>query len=165
MQDAAANNQGTAKYDFGTILNDENSCFSYSDLTADIDGLFIGNKAKNLSLENSIRTYYEEMSYSPGTYRYASFVGHLGYEFDNNYDSIISGFEKEIFEYLALDLSDNGTCIDIAIPYMGSLKYAILDKNSQRPSIRYRYMIAKSFIEYILKSANLREEILLDEFL
>ncbi len=60
---------------------------------------------------------------------------------------------------LALELHDDGS---VTNNDSHLYKYLILKKNDL-PSMKYRYRIGKSFVDYVLGKAHIQEEIILDE--
>lgn len=159
LQDAvgADDNEFTS---FESMLFSSSSRCSYEDFVADIDGLAIGEILKGTSsIEEAIRDYYHLIEVDPGNYRYSTFIGTLGYEYDHDYDNLVSGFEKRVFDMLALELHDDGS---VTNNDSHLYKYLILKKNGL-PSMKYRYRIGKSFVDYVLGKAHMQEEIILDE--
>lgn len=162
LQDATRTFKGS-EYDFEDVVNLDSSISpcSYEDLIADIDGLAIGKSIKSSgSLEQTIRDYYHLLEVGGNNYRFTSFIGTLGYEYNHNYRDLVKGFEKRVFDMLALKLDDDGNISD---NYSLGYKYYLLSKVFSLPSVNQRFRMGKSFIDYVLKKANMVEEIELDE--
>jgi hypothetical protein len=162
LQDAV--NKHRREYDnFPSMLfaSSPKSACSYDDFVADIDGFAIGSRLDNTkTIEQTIRDYYRLIELDGNNYRYSSFIGALGYEYDHDYNNLVSDFEKRVFDMLAMDLHDDGSVTSNDSPFY---KYYILTRKEGLPGLSYRYKIGKSFVDYVLEKANMYEEIILDE--
>jgi len=149
--------------DFSAMLakTGADSYCSYEDFVADIDGLEIGQKLKySTTIEQAIRVYYNAMAEEGNDYRYTSFIRNLGYEYYHHYNYAVRGFEKRVFEFLGLNLNDNGYVSDCnTLGY----KYYLLRRTRGLPSKKYRYRVGKSVVDYVLEKAHKQEEIVLNE--
>lgn len=162
LQDAVNRNRNDYK-NFPSMLfaSSPKSACSYDDFVADIDGFAIGSRLdETKTIEQTIRDYYRLIELDGNNYRYSSFIGALGYEYDHDYNNLVSDFEKRVFEMLAMDLHDDGSVTSNDFPFH---KFYILTRNRGLPELSYRYKIGKSFVDYVLEKANMHEEIILDE--
>jgi len=155
-----------SSFDFSQTLSRKNSFFSYDDFSADLDSFSIAKGYLDVSddaISDAMGYYYSHLETNRQN-RFEEFLANVSsdawYSCSNG---PVGKFEKMAFNFLSLNLHDDGAVEELAGDIYSSVKFDIMNEymGGSSPDSDIRFYLSKSFAIYVVSNAGVSLDITL----